>query len=135
MDNINIPEELAKLASDNFYEYIQVKAERYLDVGYEKYRESDAMHMPDFQMSNQMLELMRNGCTQIIHFRGLTSDSAFEDLGIQAFYKLMELFHYKVIIQSIARSEKEFFIDEMHMEHMVTGQKLTLYNKVNKHSI
>jgi len=132
MDEIELPKELRKLAIKNFYEYIRVKAERFLTIGHTQYRKDDAFNQPDERLSNKNVELLKTGCLQVLEYKGLTEETAFEGIGIEGVYKLMALFHYKVVSQSIDQNEIDFFIDEMNMEHVVTGQKMKLFNKIPK---
>ena len=135
MEEIKLSKELEKLAIQNFYEYIRDKADRFLIIGYEIYRKVDAFHRPDQGLSNKKIELLKSGCKQILKYKGLTIATALEGIGIEGFYDLMVLFHYKVVDQRIVKNEEAFFIDEMNMEHMVTGYKIKLFNKVPKKKI
>mgnify|MGYP007066235982 FL=1 len=121
-----------QLIVDNFYEYIRVKAKRYLKAGYKKYRHYDAFNQPRIRMTKKADELLKTGCKQVVGYRGMTIETAFDGLGIPGFYRLMELFHYKVVKQRIADIGNGIILDEMHLEHMVTRQKMKLYNRVNR---
>ena len=127
MDNT---EELDKLIVENFYEYIRTKAKTYTRIGYEKYRKHDAFKKPECRMTKEMQKCFISGCNQVIEYKGMTPDTAFEGLEIPGFYLLMELFHFKVVLQRIAKIENGTILDEMHMEHEVIGKRMTLYNKV-----
>jgi len=124
-----------QLIAENFYEYIRTKAKKFIDVKFIKYREKDAFNKPDGNMTKEMLIQYIMGCKQVIEYKGMTPETAFEGLGIPGFYRLMELFHYEVVKQQIARIEPGIgILDEMHMEHVVTGQKMKLYNLVSSTS-
>ena len=132
MAEIELTPEMERLAVDNFYEYIHSKAELFLEIGYKTYRKRDAFKMPDFRMTRQKLDLLQTGCRQIIEYRGMTPDTAFENIGIPGFYRLMKLFHYQVYKQATSGRSEAYFLDEMYMKHTMTGQKMMLYNKVKK---
>ena len=121
---------MEQLIVENFYEYIRTKAISYIRIGYEKYRKQDALKKPDCRMTKEIQDLLISGCNQVIGYKGMTPETPFEGLGIPGFYLLMEMFHFKVVRQRIAKIENGFFIDEMHMKHIVTGQLMILFNKV-----
>ena len=124
-----------QLIAENFYEYMRTKAQKYIDVGFAEYRKLDAFNQPGEQMTKEVLVTYVRGCKQVIEYKGLTPETAFEGLGIPGFYKLMELFHYKVVKQRIAKmNHGAGILDEMHMKHRVTGQKMKLYNMVKPES-
>lgn len=133
MEEVELSPELEKLVIENFYEYIHNKAERFLEIGYKKYRKSDAFNMPDFRMTKQRLDLLETGCRQIVEYKGMTPNTSFENIGIPGFYRLMKLFHYKVYKQATTGTSEEYFLDEMHMKHVMTDERMILYNKVKKH--
>lgn len=132
MEEIKLSKELEKLAVENFYEYIRTKAIRFLKVGCEEYQIKDAFHMPNYKVDKKTLALLQEGCLQVTKYRGLTMDTAFELLGIPLFYRLLELFHFNVVEQRTAKMTDDYIMDEMFMEHNVTGQKMRLFNKVKR---
>ena len=103
-----------------------------MKIGYKKYRERDAFNRPDFHMSKNKLAILELGCLQILEYKGMTPETAFEGLEISGFYRLMELFHYELYQQSLLLTDKEYFLDRMFMKHKMTGTTLILYNKVKK---
>ena len=124
-------ESMEQLIVENFYEYIRTKAKTYIHIGYEKYRKQDAFRKPGCRMTKEMQNLFISGCNQVIDYKGLTPETPFKGLGIPFFYLLMEMFHFKVIQQRIAKIKPGMgILDEMHMEHKVTGNKMKLYNFV-----
>jgi len=77
------------------------------------------------------LRQLKVGCKQILEYKGMTKQTAFEGLTISGFYKLLELFHYKAEVQE-AFSENNYFIDRIIFQHVVTGNEIVLFNKVSK---
>jgi len=132
MEEIELPKEIETLAIQNFYEYIRVKADRFLTIGPENYRKEDYFNQPEEGISNIIIELLKKGCIQILTYKGLTIKTAFIDIGIEGFHRLMALFHYKIKKQRIILRGRDFIIDEMNMEHTVSGEKMKLFNKVTK---
>lgn len=128
-------ETMEQLIAENFYEYIRTKAKKYLDIGFEKYRKQDAFSMPPDTMIKESLIIYARGCKQVVDYKGLTPETPFEGLRIPGFYQLMELFHFKVVKKQIAKMMPgNGILDEMHMEHTVTGRKMKLYNLVSPES-
>jgi len=120
-----------QLIAENFYEYIRTKAKRYIDIGFNEYRKADAFNQPSCTMTKERLLQLIRGCKQVIGYRGQTPETAFKGLEIQGFYQLMELLHFQVIKQRIEKMKsKGDIVDELHIEHIMSGQKMKLYNKV-----
>jgi hypothetical protein len=118
--------------SIDVYEYIHTKAINYLELGPEKYRKGDAFRQPGEDLSINDLNTLQSGCKQILLNKGLTPETALEGLGIRGFYLLMQLLHFRVVKQMIKSIEADFILDKMEMIHMVTGQRINLFNKVEK---
>ncbi len=116
------------------YGYISEKARIFLKVKPEIYRKQDAFGMPDVDLTEEELDLLKSGCKQIVEGKGQTPDNPLTDIGIHGFTILMELFHFEKCMQSIYKSTNEGFLDKMECVHVVTGQELVLYNFVKKGS-
>ncbi len=116
------------------YTYIQVKAKRFLDVGYMEYTKDDFFHQPGENLTTGELSLLTSGCEQIADDRGLTIENPFEGLGIKGFYSLMRMFHFRSIQQEANFTDDDFIIDKITFQHRVTGemQQIVLFNKVIK---
>ena len=112
--------------------YLHGKAEQYLEKGVESYRNLDAFEMPPKEWDEEVLDKVRSGMEQIFNLRGHSPESPLEGLGIRGFYALLETFHFELLLQAVVGQDETTFLDEMHMNHQITGQKLTLYNKVSK---
>lgn len=112
------------------YAYLQDKAERYLEIGPERYRADDYFHMPRADASAELLDLIESGMEQICLGKGLSVDDPFTGLGVRGFYALLGTLHFKPQRQSLVRSNNEFMVDEMVMRHVITEQTFVLYNRV-----
>ena len=111
--------------------YIHYKSFEYLQLGPEKYRETDFFHSPPKYWDQERLERLKQGCKQILDWRGSSSDIALEHIGIEGFHDLCHLFHFKIVAQKIVSSDEQTYLDEMQLEHLVDKKKkLILYNKV-----
>ena len=112
------------------FRYIHFKAFLYREVGAEEYRERDAlrMHPPDWPPES--LEAVESGCRQIYQWRGISAGCPIEDIGIDGFYRLISLFHFRVVGQRLLDTDDGFNLDKMKIRHIVQGDELTLYNRV-----
>lgn len=117
-------------APDKFV-YMLSKADLYLEIGPDAYRSGDAFGMPEEDCTKTMLATIRRGMKQICQFRGLSPDKPFINLDIDGFYVLMNTLHFKLETQVLAGNVgKTMFLDEMHMVHVMDGEKIVLYNAV-----
>lgn len=124
-----------ELINENGYTYLFSKADLFLKVGAEVYRKNDFYHQPS---TNDILELevLKDGCKQVLECRGLTDTRAFTNLDVRGFAQLMNLFHY----ESSQRKSKYNFelggqkgiLDAITFIHVVDGNELTLYNFCRK---
>ncbi len=114
------------------YGYIFGKATLYLKMKPEIYSKKDALGRPDPDLSEEELNLLRIGCCQIIEGKGKTPDNPLVDIGIHGFYLLIDLFHFKLSMQSIVDSGENGILDRMECIHFVNGEELVLYNLVKK---
>ena len=112
------------------FAYLLFKAERYLKVGPEVYRNDDFFKMPPSNCSEPLLAVIKRGMEQISRFRGYSRDKPFTDLGIDGFYALLSTLHFEPEKQSVTLLDEDILLDKMHMRHRVTGQKIVLYNAV-----
>jgi len=120
-----------QLIADNFYEYIRTKAQRYINIGLDEYQKNDAFDQPSGYLSKEDLEKLINGCKQVLQYQGMTPETAFENLEITGFYKLMELFHFEVVKQRTVKMKDDgHIVDEMHLVHIMSGQTMILFNRV-----
>lgn len=110
--------------------YIHYKACRYLTVGPAKYRQGDFFHLPPKEWSPEQLELVKRGCEQIVAWRGIAPESPLENIGIDGFYALLHVFHFKLKQQSAFDGGDGTILDKMEMEHAVTSEEITLHNRV-----
>ncbi|TVQ41557.1 MAG: hypothetical protein EA384_00150 [Spirochaetaceae bacterium] len=111
--------------------YVQFKAFLYLELGPEGYRERDALQMPPADWPQSALEAIGHGCRQLFHWRGLSAEAPLEGIGIDGFYRLIRMFHFRVAQQTaLTTDEDDCITDRMSIRHIVTGKELTLYNRV-----
>lgn len=114
------------------YLYLRCKAESYLILGPEGYREADTFGMPSLEEPEDMLEKIRMGMQQICKLQGWASEYPFEGLEIDGFYALMNTLHFELEMQRIFEKDDTMILDEMRMRHIVTGAQIVLYNRVDK---
>ena len=113
------------------YGYIHYKAYSYLKKGPAVYRRQDAFGMPSENTPLSILSVIEQGCRQIQEWKGITPESPLKGLGINGFYRLIELFHFKVVGQSASFGDDGTVMDKMTIKHAVSDWELTLYNMVN----
>jgi len=111
--------------------YIHYKAFSYLTQGPEKYRRDDFFKLPPQDLPEHRLETINRGCQQILQWRGLTPETALEGLEIGGFYDLLRLFHFDLKQQSaLVDKDPTTILDMMEMQHVMTSEEITLYNRV-----
>jgi hypothetical protein len=82
------------------------------------------------QQSPEMIEKLVYGFRQLIEGKGYSMDSPFENIGIEGFYLLMDVFHCVVVAQGVVKSNSNLFLDEMLVQDVVTSDRVLLYNHV-----
>ena len=126
-----LPETLQLHALDQQLPYIATKAARYLEVGPEEYRNSDAFGQPATTDVNELAAIQR-GCEQLIECKGLHAEAPLTDLGVGGFYALLALFHFKMKDRTTAHGHvhdgQKGALDTVTFEHAVSGMTATFLN-------
>ena len=120
------------LVDSSRFPYIFTKAWLYLELGPEKYREDDAFNQPPADFYEEDLQILANGCKQVLEGIGLTSEKPFTNLDVMGFNALFRLFHF----QNVRRKCKHGFIykdkrgalDCITFEHIMDGSEIVYYN-------
>lgn len=112
------------------YAYIKTKAQIYMRRGVERYRKGDSLGMPDITWEDDCLAAIERGMNQILQGLGSSPDRPLTGIGIGGFYALIQTLHFQVKSQLAMPQEEGGFLDEMQLEHCMTGQSLILYNRV-----
>jgi len=120
------------LVDSNRFVYIFSKAWLYTKLGPEKYRKDDAFNQPPVDLDYEDLEVLANGCRQVLEGVGLTIEKPFTELDVMGFSALFRLFHFK----NIQRKCKHGFIfngktgalDCITFQHVIDGSKVVYYN-------
>jgi hypothetical protein len=111
------------------FAYVRTKALLYLKIGSDHYRKDDYFDKPDTSWGRDILELVQSGCEQLANCHGYSQERPMKGLGIDGFYKLIELLHFSR--RKVDSSYHDgFVIDKMTLEHAVTGKELILFNLV-----
>ncbi|MCC5851098.1 MAG: hypothetical protein JJU29_23660 [Verrucomicrobia bacterium] len=113
------------------YIYMQTKARRYLELGPTAYTCADALHKPGHFLPPGELALLESGMKQILDFAGIQAETPFENLNIRGFYLLMDTLHYQVTQQFLVEQSQEAMLDKMILNHQVSSETITLYNRVS----
>jgi hypothetical protein len=131
---MQVPENLEDLFVENHYAYIYSKAQLYLRLGPGRYRKADYRGYPpvewEEEYGKELYDVLESGCRQVLAFKGLTPETAFEGLGICGFNRLIWLFHFGLEMQSANPLPGGGFIDRMNLKHTMNDMKMILYNKV-----
>ncbi len=110
--------------------YIHYKAWRFLKVGPDEYRLDDALQQPPATWGPETIAAVTRGCEQFLQYRGTTPDEPLEGVGIDGFYQLLQLFHFKAASQALLDHPSGMMLDRMEMRHVVDGRTIVLYNLV-----
>lgn len=124
------PEPPPELEIPESFGYIHFKSFSYLARGPEDYRQQDALDMPLESWSPAVLSLVAAGCRQILEWRGMEPAKPLTGIGIEGFCRLCDLFHFKVTVQKAQVLGNGLILDAMQIQHVMTGEELTLYNLV-----
>ena len=126
-----LTEELQRHALDQQLPYLVTKAARYLEVGPEEYRNTDAFGQPTTTNAAELAAIQR-GCEQLIECKGLQAEAPLKDLGVGGFYALMALFHFKMKGRTTDHGHRHDgqygALDTITFEHAVSGMTATLIN-------
>lgn len=126
-----LPEALQLHALDQQLPYIATKAARYLEVGPEEYRNTDAFGQPATTDADELAAIQR-GCQQLIECKGLHAEAPLTGVGVGGFYALMALFHFKMKDRTTAHGHvhdgQKGALDTITFEHAVSGMTATFLN-------
>ena len=128
----NFSEEERLLMESNRFAYIFSKAWLFLKIGAEKYRKNDAFNQPPLDFDEEDLQILANGCQQVLQGIGMTEQKPFTDLNVLGFYALFRLFH----LDYIGRETKHNYVfngktgalDCITFEHIMDGTQVVYYN-------
>jgi hypothetical protein len=109
--------------------YILTKAKVFLKIGAELYRRGDALGMPPEEWTPDTLTTIRQGFEQLLDCKGYRPNEPLAGIGIAGLYDLMATLHFKMIRQKAHREEHNF-LDEIIFQHIMSGNTITIYNKV-----
>jgi hypothetical protein len=123
------------LKVSDVFAYLHYKAFVYLQLGPAEYRKGDYFNLPPEDLPRSRLDVIRSGCEQILLWKGFSAQCPLEGIGIEGFYDLLQLFHFKLAEQAIVDGGGGKILDEMQMEHVVDSRTITLYNLVEPPSV
>tara|TARA_B110000263_G_scaffold211710_1_gene194820 strand:+ start:37 stop:462 length:426 start_codon:yes stop_codon:yes gene_type:complete len=127
----DLSEKEQKLAISNKYDLLRKKAIILKEKGIEECRDDESFNLKDMRITEDAIELIDNGLQQIIDYKGLTFNRAFENLTIGGFYYFMYLFHFERSRQ-LATFFDSYTIDQILLKNTITGDEMWLANKVDK---
>lgn len=102
------------------------------------YRRDDFFHELPVDFTEEDIEILKNGCRQVLEGRGLTADFPFINLEVGGFYALFRMFHY----ESESRKTKYSFhyegekgiLDHITFAHIVDGNIISYSNFVGQYT-
>jgi len=127
----DLSEKEQKLAISNKYDLLRKKAIILKEKGIEECRDDESFNLKDMRITEDAIELIDNGLQQIIDYKGLIFNRAFENLTIGGFYYFMYLFHFERSRQ-LATFFDSYTIDQILLKNTITGDEMWLANKVDK---
>jgi hypothetical protein len=125
------PNELKTLALENRLAYLHEKARLFILLGAEKYRKMDFFSQPDESFKEEEIEIIRQGCHQILEGKGVTAENPLENIGVSGFYDLMQLFHFEPVQRKskpISINGSKGILDQITFEHLIEESKVTYFN-------
>ena len=128
----NFSEEEKLLMNTNQFAYIFSKAWMYLKMGPEIYRKRDAFNQPPSDFDDEELQIIANGCNQILKGIGMTEYNPLTNLDVFGFYNLFNLFHF----ENTSRKTKYKYIyngkignlDCITFQHFMNDSQIVYYN-------
>ena len=113
--------------------YLHHKAQRYVRLGPDTYRRTDALRKPDNNLPLRALNTIRSGMEQLAVRRGFRLDDPLVGLGVPGIYQLMTTLHHRAYDRITHCGEDNaggYWIDELRFEHVVCGSLVTVFNRV-----
>ncbi|RAR73722.1 hypothetical protein [Flavobacterium aciduliphilum] len=128
----NFTEEEKQIMEDNRFPYIFSKAWMYLKKGPEIYRKHDAFQQPPSDFDDEELQILTDGCNQILRGVGMTENNPFTNLDVFGFYNLFRLFHFDYIDRKtnhyFTLNGKQGILDCITFQHYVDDSQVVYYN-------
>ena len=131
MEFKDLSEKEQKLAITNKYDLLREKAIILKEKGIEGCRDDDEFDLKGVKITEDAIELIEKGIQQIIDYKGLSFERAFEDLTIGGVYYFMYLFYFERKRQ-LAHFFDNYTIDKILLKNTITGDEMWLANKVSK---
>ena len=108
------------------------KADSYIKIGPEVYRNEDAFDMPRKEWSDEDLSLIMDGCLQIMKGVGYTAEKPFKNLGVRGFNLLFTMLHFTSVGRKTSRLGLGRLQDKISFEHAMDKSRVTYYNLVER---
>jgi hypothetical protein len=83
-------------------------------------------------LSEELLKKVKDGCRQLLDDKGYSEENPLDNIGIDGFYCLLDLFHFAVIEQRAIACDDGHYIDMIIAQNEISGVNVVLYNKVEK---
>ena len=126
-------EEKKVLTEKNQFLYIYTKAYTFLKQGHVIYFKNDYYGSKFLSWDSDQVELVRQGCEQIIEGKGLTAENPFTGLGVFGFGNLFYMLHFENVGRKTFRLKengKITFLDRIDFRHVINENIVQYYNLV-----
>lgn len=128
----NFTEDEKQIMDANRFPYIFSKAWMYLKKGPEIYRKQDAFGEPSLDYDEEELQILADGCNQILRGIGMTEQKPFTNLDVFGFYNLFSLFHFNYVSRKTNHSfildGKSGALDCITFKHFIDDSTIVYYN-------
>ena len=98
--------------------YIHSKAQRFVKIGADAYRESDALGMPHAAFEASAAAGIHLACQQVVEGRGFSEDRPIEGLDVPACHAFLATMHFR-LVQQTARPGAGSLLDTLECEHQL----------------
>jgi hypothetical protein len=108
------------------YGYFHAKAKIYLRKGPDAYRQDDFFRVPRAEWSAEALARLEHGFMQIAQWKGLTADTALEEIDLADLYHMIEVTHFRLKELTVEHPDEHTAIATAEVRHRMDGRELRL---------
>ena len=112
------------------YYYMRAKAERFIAVGPEEYRQSDHFHFPPAGWSAPRLRRLHDNCHKLMTGEGAHADQPLRGIHAGDVHDMASLFHFRCLDHRLRSSDIQGqAVYRMHLRHRVMMTQAALYHE------
>ena len=102
-----------------FQGYIESKAQRFVELGSDAYREADALGMPPAAFDDGEVAVLLHACRQVVDGRGFCEERPIKGLDVSSCQAFVAAMHFRVV-QQTAKPVEGQILDALGCQHLVT---------------